>query len=130
MLTHPTILAQLQTLWGEPVTESTSEADTESAFVASKLLPSPIPPARLVDSPATWSASTAELIDWFQTHRGELPVEPFDLKPGGGVRVVDPALWYRSLDNDIAHGPTGSRGRYGVLRDDLEYLRTTATQKP
>ena len=123
MLTHPTILAQLQTLWGEPVTESTSEADTEAAFVASELLPSPVAPARLVDSPATWNASTAELINWFQSHRRELPVDPFDLKPGNGVRVVDPALWYRSLDADISTGPTGPRWTLGGLADDLKSLR-------
>lgn len=33
MPTDPTILAQLQTLWGEPVTLTTSEADGEAAFV-------------------------------------------------------------------------------------------------
>ena len=35
MPTDPTILAQLQTLWGEPVTETTAEADSEAAFVPS-----------------------------------------------------------------------------------------------
>ena len=47
MPADPNILAQLQTLWGEPVTEATSETDAESAIVAFEWLPSPIPPTRL-----------------------------------------------------------------------------------
>ena len=121
MPTDPAILAQLQTLWGEPATEATSEADAESAFIAAELLPSPIPPARFADSPAMWNASTAELIDWFHANRDRLPSEPFDVKPG--VRVVDPVLWYRSLDTDISSGPTGPRGKLGGLEDDLKWLR-------
>ena len=121
MPTDPAILAQLQTLWGEPITEATPEADTESAFVASESLTPPSAPARLADSPATWEAATAELIGWFRANRDRLPSEPFYLKPG--VRVVDPALWYRSLDGDIAHGPTGPRARLDGLEDDLSWLR-------
>lgn len=60
MPTDPAILAQLQTLWGEPVTKTTTEADAASAFVASEFLPSPIPPTRLVDSPGTWNTEAAE----------------------------------------------------------------------
>ena len=73
MPTDPAILAQLQTLWGEPVTETTAEADSEAAFRPSEWLPSPILPARLADSPATWDASTVELIGWFQANRDRLP---------------------------------------------------------
>ncbi len=123
MPTDPAILAQLQTLWSEPVTETTNEVDSEVAFRLFEWLPSPIPPARLPDSPATWDASTAELIGWFQANHDRLPSEPFDLKPGGGIRVVDSALWYRSLDRDITTGPTGPRGKLGGLADDLIWLR-------
>jgi hypothetical protein len=122
MPTDPAILAQLQTLWGEPVTETTSEADVASAFVASEWLPSPIAPVRLPDSPATWNAEAAELVAWFQNAGGSLPFAPFDLKKGVGV--VDPALWFRTLDADIATGPNGPRGRQGALEDDLKSLRS------
>ena len=121
MPTDPAILAQLQTLWGEPVSEITTEAEVETAFVPFEWQSSPIPPTRLADSPATWNASTAELIVWFQSNRDRLPDEPFNLKPG--VRVVDPALWYGTLDRDITTGPTGARGKLGGLADDLECLK-------
>ncbi len=121
MPTDPAILAQLQTLWGEPVTPMTAEADSEGAFVPSEWQSSSILPARLADTPATWDASTAELIDWFQTNRDRLPVELFCLWPGAWV--VDAALFYRSLDGDIDSGPDGPRGRYGGLAHDLKCLR-------
>ena len=120
MLTDPAILAQLQTLWGTPVTETTTEADSEAAFRPSEWLPSPIPPARLANSPATWDDSTAELIGWFQANRDRLPSELFCLWPGAWV--VDAALFYRALDGDIATGPDGPRGRYGGLSHDLKCL--------
>ena len=121
MPTDPAILAQLQTLWGEPVTEATSEADAVSAFVASEFLPSPIPPTRLADSPGTWNAEAAELVTWFQTAGESLPVEPFDLC--SGCRVVEPARFYASLRTEIATGPTGTRAKLGTLQVDLRRLR-------
>ena len=121
MPTDPAILAQLQTLWGEPVTNATSEADAVSAFVASEFLPSPIPPTRLADSPGTWNAEAAELVTWFQTAGESLPVEPFDLC--SGCRVVEPARFYASLRTEIATGPTGTRARLGTLQVDLRRLR-------
>ena len=127
MPTDPAILAQLQTLWGEPVTEATAEADSEAAFVPSEWQPSPIPPTRLADSPASWDASTAELIDWFRANRDRLPVELFCLWPGAWV--VDAALFYRSLDGDIASGPEGPRSRYGGLPHDLKRLRDVVWRK-
>ncbi len=75
MPTDHAILAQLQTLWSEPVTEATAETDSEAAFVSSEWQPSPIPPARSADTPATWDADAAELIGWFQANRDRLPVE-------------------------------------------------------
>ena len=121
MPTDPAILAQLQTLWGEPVTNATSEADGEAAFVPSEWQPSPIPPTRLADSPGTWNADAAELIGWFRANRDRLPVEPFDLC--SGCRVVEPARFYVSLRTEIATGPTGPRGRLGTLQVDLRRLR-------
>ena len=121
MPTDPAILAQLQTLWGESVTETTAEAELQLAFVPSEWQPSPIPPSREADTPTTWDASTAELIDWFQANRNRLPVEPFCLWPG--VRVVNAVLFYRSLERDITNGPEGPRGRYGGLAHDLKCLR-------
>ena len=121
MPTDPAILAQLQTLWGEPVTETTAEADAVSAFVASEFLPSPIPPTRLADSPGTWNAEAAELVTWFQNAGDSLPVEPFDLC--SGCRVVEPARFYASLGTEIATGPTGPRARLGTLQVDLRRLR-------
>ncbi len=121
MPTDSAILAQLQTLWGEPITVTTHEADVESAIVASEFLPRPISSAGEEDSRVTWDASTAELIDWFQSHWERLPTEPFGLKPG--VRVVDAALFYRSLSTDISSGPNGPPAKYGGLTADLENLR-------
>ena len=121
MPTDPAILAQLQTLWGEPVTEATAEVDSEAAFVPSEWQPSPIPLTQSADSPATWDASTAELIEWFQSNWDRLPIEPFKLFPGAWV--VDAALFYHSLNADIATGPTGPRGRYGGMAHDLKCLR-------
>ena len=42
---------------------------------------------------------------------------------GATLRVVDAALFDRSLDGDIATGPSGPRGRYGGLSHDLKCLR-------
>ena len=127
MPSDPAILAQLQTLWGEPVTEATAEADGEAAFVPSEWQPSPIPPTQLADSPATWDASTLELIGWFRANRDRLPVELFCLWPGAWV--VDAALFYHSLDGDIASGPEGPRSRYGGLPHDLKRLRDVVWRK-
>ncbi len=121
MPTDPAILAQLQTLWGEPVTEATSEADAESAIVASEWLPSPIPPARLADSPTKWNTNAAELVAWFQNAGDCLPVEPFDLC--SGCRVIEPARFFAVLRSEIASGPTGPRARLGTLQVDLRRLR-------
>lgn len=128
MPTDPAIHAQLQTLWGEPVTAATTEADSEAAFVPSEWQPSPNPPARSPDLPTSWDTTTAELIDWFRANRDRLPSEPFCLWPGAWV--VDPALFYRSLDADIAHGPVGPRAKLGGLSHDLKCLRGTTTQRP
>lgn len=121
MPTDPAILAQLQTLWGAPVTEATAEADSEAAFVPSEWQPAPIPPTRPADASASWDASTAELIGWFQANRDRLPVEPFDLC--SGCRVVEPARFYAALQTEIATGPDGPRARLGTLQADLECLR-------
>ena len=121
MPTDPAILAQLQTLWGEPVTETTAEADGEAAFVPCEWQPSPIPPTRPTDSPATWNADAAELVTWFQANRDRLPVEPFDLC--SGCRVVEPSRFYASLRSEIATGPTAPRAKLGTLQADLRRLR-------
>ena len=121
MPTDPAILAQLQTLWGEPVTEATSEADAASAIVASEFLPSPIPPTRLADSAGTWNAEAAELVTWFQNTGDRLPVEPFDVC--SGCRVVEPTRFYAALRSEIASGPAGPRARLGTLQVDLRRLR-------
>lgn len=133
---RPLLLARRQTLWGEPVSERTAEVDSEAAFVPFEWQLSPIPPteavqgslARLADDPATWNASTAELIDWFRANRDWLPSEPFCLWPGAWV--VDPALFYHSLDADIDHGPDGPCGKLGGLSHDLRCPRGTTAQRP
>jgi len=136
MPTDPALLARLQTLWGEPVNETTAEADSEAAFVPFEWQPSLIPPteavqgptARSADDPATWNAPTAELIDWLRANRDRLPSEPFCL--WAGAWVFDPVLFYGSLDAGIAHGPDGRRGKLGGLSHDLKCLRRTTTQRP
>jgi len=62
MPTDPALLTRLQTLWGEPVTETTAEADSEAAFVPFEWQPSPIQPTRRADEGATRDVSIAELI--------------------------------------------------------------------
>ncbi|MFM9964458.1 MAG: hypothetical protein ACKV2Q_24925 [Planctomycetaceae bacterium] len=121
MPTDPAILAQLQTLWGEPVTQATTEADSQAAFVPFEWQPSPITSARPADDPATWNAETAELLAWFQNAGGSLPVEPFDLC--SGCRVVELSRFYASLGREIDRGPTGMRARLGTLQADLRRLR-------
>ena len=136
MPTDPALLARLQTLWGEPVTERTAEADSEAAFIPFEWQPSPIRPAeafqgsltRSADDPATWNAPTAELIDWFRANRDRLPSGLFCL--WSGAWVVDAELFYRSLEADIASGPDGPRGKLGGLSHDLKCLRRTTTQRP
>jgi len=108
----PALLARLQTLCGEPVNETTAEADSEAAFVPFEWQPSLIPPteavqgptARSADDPATWNAPTAELIDWLRANRDRLPSEPFDRITGSGVWVSDLAKFYLVIDANIQGG--------------------------
>lgn len=116
MPTDPAILAQLQTLWGEPVTETTAEADSEAAFRPSEWLPSPIPPTRPADAPATWDAVTAELIGWLQANRNRLPVEPFRLCRGRG--------WSMPSCSIARSTPTSPTGRMGHGDDTAGWLTT------
>jgi len=70
------------------------------------------------NSPASWSATDAALIERFQECR-ELPQGPFLLRPG--CRVENAAEFYRSLKSDIEAGPNGPRGG-GALQADLRAL--------
>ena len=65
-----------------------------------------------------WTGNDAALIDWFQSHRDQLPAEPFDLKPG--VRVIEPSKFLRALSADIQAGSNAPRA-VGLL-DDLQWL--------
>ena len=65
-----------------------------------------------------WSAHAADLIQWFQQRRAELPVTSFRLN--AWTSVGTPATFYAALDHDIAQGPRSARA--GALVDDLEDL--------
>jgi hypothetical protein len=65
-----------------------------------------------------WSAHAADLIQWFQQRRAELPATSFRLN--AWTSVGTPAKFYAALDHDIAQGPQGTRA--GALMDDLEDL--------
>jgi hypothetical protein len=75
-------------------------------------------------SAAVWDADTAALIDWYRTHRDQLPAEPFQLGPR---RVIDPQLFYRSIDRDIQAGPKGPSARHGTLGIRLQQLKEKIT---
>ena len=63
---------------------------------------------------ARWG-DLAGIAEWFLT---ATPLaEPFLLKRG--VRITDPARWWRDTIIDIHQGPNGPRARYGALQDDL-----------
>ena len=57
----------------------------------------------------------APIVEWFLI--AEPPAEPFLLKQG--IRITDPARWWRNTIIDIRQGPEGPRARYGALQDDL-----------
>jgi hypothetical protein len=76
----------------------------------------PPPPA-----PPTWSQDMADLIAWFRSAVGRLPLEPFSLSPC--AMVSDPARCYAAIELDIAAGPLGPRARTGALQHDLRRLR-------
>jgi hypothetical protein len=67
---------------------------------------------------ARWSAHAADLIQWFQLRRAELPVTSFLLNAWTSVGI--PAKFYAALGQDIAQGPQSARA--GALVDDLEDL--------
>lgn len=67
-----------------------------------------------------WSEADAALIDWFRANREQLPAKPFELSPG--ARVLDPSLFFETIDRDINAGPDCSRAR-GALQDDLAKLK-------
>ncbi len=62
----------------------------------------------------TWG-KLAPVVRWFVD--ATPPAEPFLLKRG--VRITDPARWWRDTIIDIHQGPNGPRARYGALQDDL-----------
>ena len=66
-----------------------------------------------------WSESDATLVEWFESHRDQLPAEPFTLKRG--VEVALPVKFYAAIEADIRTGSNGPRAA-GLL-DDLAGLR-------
>ena len=65
-----------------------------------------------------WDDETQRLIDWFKTTTP--PAEPFELCQG--VTILDPVRWWRSIEGDIAAGPSGPRATYGAVQGDLRKL--------
>jgi hypothetical protein len=58
-----------------------------------------------------------EMVSWLT--RADLPVAPFELRPG--VRVVDADLFRARLTRDISAGPSGCR--WLAAREDLAHLQ-------
>ena len=81
------------------------------------VLPRPI---RVVEPPPEWSPEDAALVEWYRSHRDEIPAAPFQLSPG--VTVVDRELFLAVIDRDVAAGPGGPRRR--VLGEELAALRS------
>ena len=79
---------------------------------------------RVGSVPPEWDTETLRLIDWFRTTTP--PAEPFDLCRG--VTVLDPVRWWRSIEGDIAAGPSGPRACYGAVQGDLRKLYDRAGQ--
>jgi hypothetical protein len=72
---------------------------------------------------ADFGPDLAPLVSWFQQARvaGRLPGEPFILAPW--QKIINPALFYASLELDIATGSRGSRARFGGLTGSLRRLK-------
>ena len=66
---------------------------------------------------AKWG-ELAPVVEWFLASTP--PSEPFQLMPG--VTIMDPALWWESLRDDVAAGPRVRRDRYGAVKSDLTRL--------
>jgi hypothetical protein len=66
-----------------------------------------------------WCAADAELLAWFET--APLPTKPFLLFTW--LRVLEPLLFYATLQGDILAGPRGPRARSRALQDELARLR-------
>src|SRR5262249_26616489 len=84
----------------------------------------PAPPAErspVQEAEPPYAAWPADLVVWYRANEGCLPRLPYALSQG--ARVADPARFHRSLDLDIAIGPSGVRSRTGALAADLECLR-------
>lgn len=65
-----------------------------------------------------WDSEMARLIEWFLTT--EPPGQPFEISRG--VTVARPDIWWDSLRQDIAEGPSGPRAYTGALQADLRKL--------
>jgi hypothetical protein len=68
------------------------------------------------DGGTRWSAQAADLIQWFNQRRAELPATPFPLN--AWTHVSDPSIFYAALEQNIAR-PTeyaGGRARRGFGR--------------
>jgi hypothetical protein len=74
----------------------------------------------MTDGPV-WDADSRALIDWYGSHRSRFPKTPFRMAPW--ARVTEPDRFFAMLDQDIARGPLGPRGRRCALQDDLRRLR-------
>lgn len=64
-----------------------------------------------------WTPGAVKAIEWFLTT--EPPSEPFQLQPG--VTIMNPALYWTSLQMDIKQGPGGPRA--GAVIYDIDKLR-------
>jgi hypothetical protein len=65
-----------------------------------------------------WSAHAADLIEWFEQRRAELPATSFLLN--AWTSVSTPVNFYAALGRDIAQGPQSTRA--AALVGDLEDL--------
>jgi hypothetical protein len=65
-----------------------------------------------------WSAHAADLIQWFEQRRVELPTTSFSLN--AWTYVIDPSFFYAALRRDITSGPQSARA--AALVGDLEDL--------
>lgn len=68
-----------------------------------------------------------DILDLIRRVKEMVPSEgPFEL--GSGRSVVDPALFHKSLLEDIDAGPGGPRSRTGALKAELiEYVKARET---
>jgi hypothetical protein len=111
---------------GEPSPELLASVEFYRRALARSLGPDVIEQPRTVVIPPELQTH----IEWFQSHRNELPNERFQLHPWACISI--PRRFYMAIDRAIemgAGGVDGRRMRSGALEGDIAALRSHVESK-